>query len=391
MKKRKLHRLTVAQYERRARRTDKLRSGCGTPLLGLIGEVGTLLSTFKKQRRDTVGYFGYREAVAEELGDVLWYMSAVARRIHSSLAEIAAESLPSSMPRRRPNVSFTDVDRIAKRLLPSNNVALERVLLALASEAGQLAQRFRSRRHEADTNALHSELVKLMRSVAAVAAAAKVTSGKLTLDGAARKNIQKVESRWPPTAVFPTLSDRALHLDEQLPRFIRMEIYEREVNGKTFAYQKCDGILVGDRLTDNNMEPDDYRFHDVFHLAYAAVLGWSPVTRALFRVKRKSLPKIDENQDGARAILIEEGLTAWIFEVAKHNQFFEHTPRLGFDLLNTVKAFVRGYEPADSPMWLWEKAILGGYAVFRKLQENRRGIVIADLRRRTIRFKQLQA
>ena len=42
-------------------------------------------------------------------------------------------------------------------------------------------------------------------------------------------------------------------------------------------------------------------FHDVFHLAYAAVLGWSPTTRALLKIKRKSRPEIDENEDGARA------------------------------------------------------------------------------------------
>ena len=44
------------------------------------------------------------------------------------------------------------------------------------------------------------------------------------------------------------------------------------------------------------MKPDDYRFHDAFHYAYAAILGWSPVTRALFRLKRKSETDVDEGQ-----------------------------------------------------------------------------------------------
>ena len=43
---------------------------------------------------------------------------------------------------------------------------------------------------------------------------------------------------------------------------------------------KSGGFLLGDRLTDNHLPEDDYRFHDVFHLAFAAVLGWSPTTRA---------------------------------------------------------------------------------------------------------------
>ena len=38
----------------------------------------------------------------------------------------------------------------------------------------------------------------------------------------------------------------------------------------------------------NNRRDDGYRFHDVVHLAYAAILGWSPVTRALLDCKRRS-------------------------------------------------------------------------------------------------------
>ena len=40
----------------------------------------------------------------------------------------------------------------------------------------------------------------------------------------------------------------------------------------------------------------------------------SVATRTLLKIKRKSLPTVDENEDGARANLIEEGLTTWIFE-----------------------------------------------------------------------------
>ena len=154
-------------------------------------------------------------------------------------------------------------------------------------------------------------------------------------------------------------------------------------------FQKCNNILIGDRLTDNHDPPDDYRFHDVFHFAYAAILGWSPVTRALFKVKRKSFSALDENQDGARAILIEEGLTTWIFETAKQHQFFGNTEQLGFDLLKAVSNFVVGYEPEHLPMWVWEKAILKGYKVFRQLKEARRGVIIANMKARDLRFEPL--
>jgi hypothetical protein len=106
-------------------------------------------------------------------------------------------------------------------------------------------------------------------------------------------------------------------------------------------------------------------------------------------VKRKSCVKLDENEDGARAILIEEGLTTWIFETAKAHQFFENTDQLGFDLLKAVKAFVIGYEPHRLPMWLWERAILQGYSAFRALKAAKRGIVIVDMKARELRFEPL--
>ena len=69
-------RLTVDQYVREAARTDQ-RKGPGTigfTMLGLVGETGSLLAEAKKKQRDAASYLGYAEAVAEEIGDVLWYL-----------------------------------------------------------------------------------------------------------------------------------------------------------------------------------------------------------------------------------------------------------------------------------------------------------------------------
>ena len=86
---------------------------------------------------------------------------------------------------------------------------------------------------------------------------------------------------------------------------------------------RLNGVFVGDPLTDNIRDPDGYRFHDVFHFAHAAILHWSPTFRALLKQKRKSNPKVDEAQDGGRAIVVEEGLTAWVFARAKELNYFE--------------------------------------------------------------------
>jgi NTP pyrophosphatase (non-canonical NTP hydrolase) len=361
--------------------TDKLGPELETAVLGLFGEVGTLVSALKKKRRDADAYFGYHTAVSEEMGDVLWYASAVARRGGTSLAEVADRAI-STGRLERDRTRLGDMAPVAAAR--GDEALFERALLDLAGEAGDLVKRFSGGDYRDNPDALRGDLIKLLRPLGRASAAAGVS-----LDEAGWRNISKTKSRWPTEDKFPPLFDEDRHPDERLPRIIRIEIFERDVRGKTFAFQKCNGVFIGDRLTDNHDPEDDYRFHDVFHLAHAAVLGWSPVVRALFKSKRKSCPKTDENEDGARAILIEEGVTTWVFEIAKHHKFFANTPELGFDLLKDVRGFVQGYEPQELPMWLWERAILQGYATFRRLREHRRGIVTADMTQRELRFEYL--
>jgi len=367
----------VAQFEARAAATDQLDPiEMETPLLGLVGEVGSLVSALKKKRRDTDGYFGYHETVVEELGDVLWYVSAVARRGGTSLVDAIGQATGNSGP--PDSLGFDDL--AARRV--GGQTGFERALITLVGETGDLAKGFAAGAYRDNKDALRAGLVKIVLSLRKASAAADVT-----LEEAAIRNIEKIEDRWPADRRCPALADENLHIDEQLPRSMRVLIYERKVNGTNFVFQKSGGILLGDRLTDNHLPPDDYRFHDVFHLAYAAVLGWSPTTRALLKIKRKSQKAVDENEDGARANLIEEGLTTWIFETAKQHRFFANTPKLGLDLLKSVKQFVRGYEAEKLPMWLWESAILQGYDVFRELQATRFGVVLTDTRDRRIWFE----
>ncbi len=370
-------RVTAAEFEAHAAKTDQLNEGdLDTAVPGLVGEVGSLVSAFKKERRDTDGFFGYHDAVVEELGDVLWYMSAIARRGGTSLVEVVTRA--TGFQGVAEAVRFEDLAQ-GGAVRPE---AFEASLLTLAGEAGDLAKRFAIGAYRDNPDALRGDLIKLVRPLAEAAAAAEVR-----LDAAAVKNIDKREDRWPTEQRFPAPKDEGLHIDEQLPRRMRVLIYEREVNGTTYVFQKSGSVLLGDRLTDNHLPFDDYRFHDVFHLAHAAMLGWSPTTRALLKIKRKSQKAVDENEDGACANLIEEGLTTWIFEMAKQHRFFANTPKLGLDLLKDIKRFVRGYEAEALPMWLWESAILQGYAVFRKLQEKRSGVVMTDMDQRRIWFE----
>jgi hypothetical protein len=209
------------------------------------------------------------------------------------------------------------------------------------------------------------------------------------LQQAARDNIRKIHSRWPKNREHTPLFDKDFDESEQLPRRIEMHIMETEISGRTFVIQLFNDVELGSQLTDNKIVEDDYRFHDVFHLAYAAILGWSPCLRALLRLKRKSRPEIDETEDGARAILIEEGVSTMIFHHALRLNYFASVKSLDYSLLKAIRDFVDGYEVDQCPLWQWEQAVLEGFEVFRKLRRHRRGIVIADLTERSIAFKTL--
>jgi hypothetical protein len=107
----------------------------------------------------------------------------------------------------------------------------------------------------------------------------------------------------------------------------------------------------------------------------------------LIKHKRKSDPRIDEAQDSGRAIVVEEGLSAWIFSRAKLLNLFEGQSSVSFDLLKTVSQFVSGYEVEVCPLKLWEDAILQGYSVFRQVRANNGGIVVGDRAARRVEYK----
>ena len=127
----------------------------------------------------------------------------------------------------------------------------------------------------------------------------------------------------------------------------------------------------------------------MFHFSYAAILHWSPTFRALIKQKRKSDPIFDKTQDGGRAIVVEEGLTAWLFSYSKGLDYFEGHDGVSFDVLKTIQKFVQGYEVEKCPLKLWEDAILQGYAVFRQVRRNNGGIVVGDRKMRTLSYRSI--
>lgn len=382
--------LTIAEYAKQAAYTDQKRGAraLGFSMLGLFGEAGGLLSEAKKKQRDAASYLGYADGVTEELGDVLWYLAAIARRSRLSLQDIAAAAARDDdvwAEGVNQDLTFHALQPTHIPLVKAPTPAFEATLLALAGDVGKLIHDFRPGQ-PSNAVGLRNRLISVLRRLVQAANEAGVT-----MEGAAIKNLHKIFDRWPRDKIYPQPFDATMDTEEQLPRRIVIDVYERTVRSQTYVFQRSSGVFVGDRLTDNSAEPDDYRFHDVFHYAYVAVLGWSPVIRSLLRLKRKSVPKLDEVEDGARAILIEEGVTTWLFGQAQQLEFFANVKPGGLplDMLKHVRQFVAGYEAADCPLWLWEEAILQGYSAFRFLRRHRRGRVSIDFPNRRLRIKEL--
>ena len=379
--------LTINEYAQKAALTDqrKGKKALSFSMLGVFGETGSLLSEVKKKQRDKASYLGYADAVAEELGDVLWYVASIARRSGISLSAIAANAVDGQTLTKSDDLTFHALQPSHIPLGKEPTSEFEHQLLALAGQIGLLVNEYQSGVLK-DKVALLHRLTQVMLQLIKAANDAGVT-----LEAAAIKNLHKIFDRWPRERIYPSPFDAAMDVEEQLPRRMTIDVFERTVRKKVYVFQRSNGVFVGDRLTDNALEPDDYRFHDVFHYAHVAVLGWSPVVRALLRLKRKSDPKLDEAQDGARAILIEEGITSWIFGQAQQLGFFEGVKKGGLplDMLKHIRQFVSGYEADQCPLWLWEDAILQGYKAFRFLKEHRRGRIQIDFTNRRLLAKEL--
>ena len=83
----------LSEYMCQVLPTDRMPAGEIQPiLLGLFGEVGSIMATAKKLHREKAAYSGYLYAVEEEFGDALWYFAALCRRNSLRMDEILSEA-----------------------------------------------------------------------------------------------------------------------------------------------------------------------------------------------------------------------------------------------------------------------------------------------------------
>ena len=167
-------------------------------------------------------------------------------------------------------------------------------LLGLAGEVGELQNEYKKAIRDGDAANLYrgrfaEELGDVLWYVANLA-----TKLGFDLEDIAAQNLEKARDRWSqriaPDRARPAF-DAGYPDNERLPR--RLEILIKATDGphgKPIGQAYVNGEPLGNHLTDNAYVNDGYRYHDTFHFAFAAVLGWSPITRWLLNRKRKSHP-----------------------------------------------------------------------------------------------------
>ena len=261
------------------------------PYLGIIGEIGSVVTQLKIKFRDGESYVAFKEKLSEELGDVLWYLSTIA------------------------------------------------------------------------------------------------TQNDLTLENIAKKNLTKIHDRFLVDDVS-AYKDFDLNYPEmeRFPSEFEIEFvpFTEDGKNKIKILGKRDGNLIGNPLTDNTYDDDGYRFHDIFHYGYLAVLGWSPVLRKLLNRKRRSNPVIDENEDGARAQITEELVSLFIYQHTLDHDLLKYSKSVDSGIIKKVQNLVIKTEVHECSGKQWEHAILCSYAIFNKLRANNGGRVVVSKKNRSL-------
>jgi NTP pyrophosphatase (non-canonical NTP hydrolase) len=176
--------LGLDEYQLFTQQTDRNEragvDGLGFVLLGLFGEVGSLLSELKKKQRDKDSYVAYHDSVIEELGDVIWYFSNAALRANLELTAIA-QRVPAHLADwdyhgRSGAMTFVDLQKSQQEFAgPLSGDAVERRLIALAGKVGHLLENFSSGRIAANRDVLSADLLEIFRTLVAAADDADVS------------------------------------------------------------------------------------------------------------------------------------------------------------------------------------------------------------------------
>lgn len=428
--------MLVAEYNKFVSSTDQSKERSAKDrhdiaLYGLVGEIGSLISAVKKQLLREGGDADWdqpNDEIIEEIGDAIWYCflfvqvnynknykniliqdiallkkeiganNVRATKIHAALDPSKkyrfleeAEKFP-----RTQDMTFDHYQNLAFLTARTDGKILLEVCLAVLSQLSAEMLRKKLPNIELTLNkSVADRSSKVVLGEIAWHLAAIASLYHLSLDEVVKANVEKVSfrsDRGVPTPLHDELCDE----DQQFPRKFEVS-FVTIGEGKSRMYWK--GQRLGNDLTDNSYDSDGYRFHDVMHLANAALLGWSPVLRGLMKRKRKRDKKLDEVEDGARAQIVEEAVIKAIHsegirlarqdhggEVSGLVHLFPKREYVTFKLLKFIHNFLDGLEVKRNKYWEWEDTILSGFRVFYELTRAGQGTILVDLKERAIQF-----
>lgn len=428
--------MLVSAYDTFVQQTDQSYGLSGEErrdiaIYGLASEVGSVVAAIKKRLLAGGGEATWNvpdQEITDELGDVIWYCFSLAKIAnpsrpinilaldisnlkHELLAENAramdiARVLPESnrtaflraaeaFPRRTREMEFEDYQNLAFLTARTQGRELAQVCLAVLWQL--TAQLFRYHLPETElqlNRALRDKPINDVLGEIAWHISALASIFGLKLSDVAAANMAKVSKRWD--ASITPLHDETFPPNERFPRGFEIAFVSI---GRGRSRMYLDGERLGDDLTDNAYEEDGYRFHDVMHVALVAKLGWSPVLRSLMGRKRKSLARIDEVEDGARARIVEEAVIKAIHAEGERLaisrgdalpgeplRLFPTRGEIGYGFLKFISTFVADLEVAKNAFPEWENAIMEGFQIFDQLRRTGGGTINVDLISRSLLF-----
>jgi NTP pyrophosphatase (non-canonical NTP hydrolase) len=443
-----------AEYQSRASKTIHGQftgqKGPIASMLGLASETGSILDSYKRYLRDSIDLSANREFLREELGDLLWYIAAVATACGLDMGSVAAANLRRTrrLYKRRTPDRAPNSERHNQQLNPPKGLTRSNItqdfssyqkeasqtsqlnlrgpegpiapMLGLASATGSILDfpKRNSREINLRDNKqfFQKELGDLLWYLSAVATACDLDLGDIAEANLLRasdlytvrnavlpklfKTLPNFDDVREPTECFPRKMVIGFEESVSIPgpplatQTLIVAIPNAFPNGPIKRGEKAQGFEIGaplgDSTTDNSRRPDGYRYHDALHMAFMAVLGWSPTMRALLRLKRKSKVDTDRDEDGARANYTEEGIAAILSRLARRHMGFLGENTVDGEVIAIAKALVQDLEVQCLPGWLWRRAISQGFQAMRELEINKGGYLTVDLDRRELVYTKVK-
>lgn len=399
-------------------------------IFGLASEIGSVISAMKKEWLKEGGVLSSPLAKAEleeELGDAMWYAFALARiedagdspdilvsdieHLQSEVTDPSrrGEQIREVLPpddleefldgaeefKKNSRRTLSDYQRLAFKTARTDRHVLLQVCAAVLTQLSAQLMRHLFPEIESKLNTqLKDRPIGVVLGEIAWHLCAIASLYGIGMNEVGAKNVEKASARQSDGKPTP-LHDAGAPDGQRFPR--NFEIEFRSVDSETVEIY-WEGERCGDPLRDQYSIEDGYRFHDVIHLANVAVLGWSPVLRDLFKIKRTG--KAKQEQDGGRSAVVEELVIKFVhWEASRRAKelhgdlrayerpLFPEDEEIPFSLLKQVRELTSGHEVYKNKYWEWERAIREGYRVFELLKQHRGGFVTVDLESRSLDFK----